>query len=159
MRALIFELRPGALEEEGLLSALRKHAAALSARELLEVEVVCPDESALPRLKPDAEEALYRIAQEALHNVVKHAKASRVEVRISTEAEGRSMSLLVQDNGQGFDQSQVPAGHLGLGTMAQRADALGGTYGIESRPGEGTVIHVTLPLDQRQLHVTEQHAQ
>jgi PAS domain S-box-containing protein len=149
MRALIFELRPGALEEEGLLQALRKHAAAVSGRDLLQVEVLYPDEGHLPRLKPAAEEAVYRIAQEALHNVVKHAKASQVLVRLTTE--GENFTLTVRDNGVGFDRSKVPAGHLGLGTMGQRAAALGGEYAVESTPGAGTTVTVRLPLTDWQV--------
>jgi PAS domain S-box-containing protein len=143
MRALIFELRPGALEEEGLLQALRKHAAAVQGRELLQVEVVCPGEEKLPRLRPDAEEALYRIAQEALHNVVKHAKATRVEICI--ESGDGHFTLSVVDNGTGFDVNRVPAGHLGLGTMGERAASVGGEYSVQSAPGHGTNVTVRIP--------------
>jgi PAS domain S-box-containing protein len=154
MRALIFELRPGALEEEGLLQALRKHAAAVQGRELVRVDVVA-DEGALPRLKPAAEEALYRIGQEALHNVVKHAKASRVEVTLGVERAETGedeVVLRIADDGIGFDARAVPAGHMGLGTMAQRASALGGECKVESTPGGGTVVTAILPLSQWQLH-------
>jgi PAS domain S-box-containing protein len=147
MRALIFELRPGALEEEGLLQALRKHAAAVQGREMLPVEVIA-DEASIPRLKPSAEESLYRIAQEALHNVVKHAHARRVEIKMGVE-DGH-LVLQVCDDGDGFDTSQVPAGHMGLSTMGQRAAALGGEYRVRSKPGEGTAVSVRLSLaDQR----------
>jgi PAS domain S-box-containing protein len=149
MRALIFELRPRALEEEGLLQALRKHGAAVAGRELLGVEVVCPDEATLPRLKPAAEQALYRIAQEALHNVVKHAQASRVEIHLLVE--DRAMCLRIADDGRGFERSLVPAGHMGLGTMSQRAVALGGEYTVDSTPGEGTTVTVRVPLANWQL--------
>jgi PAS domain S-box-containing protein len=146
MRALIFELRPRALEEEGLLQAIRKHGSAVAGREMLQVEVVCPLEENLPRLKPAAEEALYRIAQEALHNVVKHARATRVEIYLDYDADKQVVSMYIADNGRGFDRSQVPAGHMGLGTMGQRATALGGEYTIESSPGEGTKVMVRVPL-------------
>lgn len=147
MRALIFELRPGALEEEGLLQALRKHAAAVQGREMLPVEVIA-DETSIPRLKPNAEESLYRITQEALHNVVKHAHARRVEIKMALE-DGHLL-LQVCDDGDGFDMSQVPAGHMGLNTMRQRVAALGGEYQVSSKPGEGTSVSVRLPLvDQR----------
>src|SRR5439155_6144440 len=75
MRALIFELRPAALQEEGLVSALRKHAAAREGRDAIAVEVAVEDER---RLAPHVEEAAYHIAREALHNAVKHARATRV---------------------------------------------------------------------------------
>ena len=83
MRALILELRPGALAEEGLVAALTKQAAALSAREGLAIEVDGPD-GCLP-LGPEVEEQLYRLGQEALANVVKHARASRAAVRIAAD--------------------------------------------------------------------------
>jgi PAS domain S-box-containing protein len=149
MRALIFELRPGALEEEGLLQALRKHAAAVAGREMLKVEVVSPNDDQVPRLKPAVEEALYRIAQEALHNVTKHARATRVDIHIGVE--GQALALRVVDDGQGFDLNQVPAGHMGLGTMGQRATALGGEYSVESKPGQGTTVTVRLPLAELRL--------
>jgi signal transduction histidine kinase len=149
MRALIFELRPGALEEEGLVEAIRKHAAAVEGREMLQVALVCKPTLDLPRLKPAAEEALYRIAQEALHNIVKHAGATQVEVCI--EASASDFTLRVGDNGVGFDSSAVPAGHMGLGTMRERARALGADYLVESEPGEGTTITVRVPLEEWQL--------
>jgi PAS domain S-box-containing protein len=149
MRALIFELRPGALEEEGLVQALRKHAAAVQGRELLQVDVTYLGAGEMPRLKPAAEEALYRIAQEALHNVVKHAKATEVEIALGVQDE--CAALCVKDNGVGFDPTKVPAGHMGLGTMGQRAVALGGHYSIESKRGSGTTINVRIPLAQWQM--------
>ncbi|HEX8221275.1 MAG TPA: PAS domain S-box protein [Chloroflexia bacterium] len=148
MRALIFELRPGALEEEGLLQALRKHAAAVQGREMLPVEVVA-DEASIPRLKPNAEESLYRIGQEALHNVVKHAHAKRVQIRMGVEA--GDLVLQICDDGDGFDASQVPAGHMGLNTMGQRVAALGGEYHVSSKPGEGTTVSVRLPIANQRL--------
>ncbi len=153
MRALIFELRPGALEEEGLLQAIRKHAAAVQGREQLQVEVIAV-ESQIPRLKPSAEEALYRIAQESLHNIVKHAKATRVEVClvvVKDESDGGSLVLRVADDGIGFNTGEVPSGHMGLGTMSQRASALGGTCTIESTPGKGTVVVARIPLMEWQV--------
>lgn len=149
MRALIFELRPGALAEEGLLQALRKHAAAVANREQFQVEVLCPGEESLPRLKTAAEDALYRIAQEALHNVVKHAGASRVEITLAPE--GGFLNLSVEDNGQGFDPGQVSGGHLGLGTMGQRANSLGGECVVESEPGGGTKVRVRVPVAEWRL--------
>ena len=153
MRALIFELRPGALEEEGLVQALRKHAAAVQGREQLQVEVRL-DESRIPRLKPTAEEAVYRIVQESLHNVVKHARATKVEICMEVEQTSsgdRWLVALVADNGIGFDLGQVPPGHMGLGTMSQRAAALHAICNIESAPGKGTTVTARLPLAEWQL--------
>jgi PAS domain S-box-containing protein len=143
MRALIFELRPGALEEEGLVEAIRKHAAAVQSRDVLQIEVIS-DKGEIPKLKPAVEEALYRISQEALHNIVKHAKASKVTIRV--QVEGDWLILEVVDDGVGFDVEKVPAGHMGLGTMGQRTQALNGEYRVVSVPGMGTTVRVRLPL-------------
>jgi PAS domain S-box-containing protein len=146
MRALIFELRPGALQEEGLAAALRKHTAALSAREGLPIEVQAP-ERRVP-LEPATEEHLYRFAQEALHNVLKHAGASRAVVRLEADEGGR-LVLEIDDDGIGFDPARVPAGHLGLRTMADRVEQIGGITQIQSAPGEGTTVRVTAPCAVR----------
>jgi signal transduction histidine kinase len=143
MKALIFELRPGALEEEGLLSALGKHAAAVQARELLPITITSRGD--MPGLKPVVEEALYRIAQEALHNVVKHAKATSAEIILDAGEERGCVVLRIKDDGAGFDTSGVPAGHLGLGTMRQRAESLRGECRVDSAPGRGTEVIVRVP--------------
>ncbi|HEY8684125.1 MAG TPA: PAS domain S-box protein [Chloroflexota bacterium] len=137
MRALIFELRPGALQEEGLGAALQNHAGALSAREGLPIEVQVPDVRV--QAEPSIEEHLYRFAQEALHNVVKHAGASHAVVRLRAEENGR-LVLEIEDDGTGFDPARVPAGHLGLRTMADRVEQIGGTTEIQSVPLQGTLV-------------------
>jgi PAS domain S-box-containing protein len=141
MRALIFELRPGALQEEGLAAALRKHAAAVSAREGVAIRVHAPGD----RLPIDSgiEEHLYRCAQEALHNVIKHARAAHTVIRLCSGPDGR-LAVEVEDDGQGFDPGAIPAGHLGLRTMADRVEQIGGTLEINSAPGAGTRVRVTL---------------
>ncbi len=100
MRALIFELRPEALQEEGIVAALQKQAAALRARYGVEVDATLGDVGDLPL---ESEEALYRIAQEAMHNTVKHARAT--QVRLSLAREDACVRLVMQDNGRGFDAS------------------------------------------------------
>ena len=140
MRALIFELRPGNIEENGLIQALRTHSAALSGRIGLPVVV----ESDLPDRPPiEVEETLYRIAQEALHNVVKHAGARQVTLDVGRVAEG--VRLRVVDDGRGFDQATVPDGHLGLAGMRSRAERLGGRLVVTSAVGGGTTIEVIVP--------------
>jgi len=138
MRALIFELRPGALQEEGLVAALRKHTAAVSAREGITVEVSAPE--CRIQLDPVIEEHLYRCAQEALHNVVKHARGSRVVVRL--EQQDHTFVLEIEDDGVGFDPARVPAGHLGLRTMTDRMGQIGGSLDIRSTFGAGTVVRM-----------------
>ena len=140
MRALIFELRPAALQEEGLVSALRKHAAAREARDGIAVEFVAEDER---RLAPQHEEAAYRIVREALHNVVKHARARRARVRLRFRP--AALELEVHDDGQGFDVSAMRSG-LGLTSMRERAEQLGGSLDVQSRPGRGTTVSARLPV-------------
>ncbi len=141
MRALIFELRPAALQEEGLVSALRKHAAAREARDGIAVEFAVEHERRLP---PDCEEAAYRIVREALHNIVKHARASAVRVRLDFQPD--RLCLEVRDNGQGFDVAAVAGRGMGLTSMRERAEQLGGSLTIESGPGRGTAIRAELPV-------------
>jgi PAS domain S-box-containing protein len=135
MRALIFELRPDSLEREGLVAALARQASALETRHKLEVHTQWADE---PELPFEAKETLYRICQEALNNVAKHARASRVD--ISLQANPSEVRLEVRDNGMGFDPTQPHRGHMGLRSMQERAARMGATLDIESAPGEGTRV-------------------
>ena len=145
MRALIFELRPDALREEGLLAAVRKQAEGHGAQEALAVVVEAPDDRMTMPAK--VEEQLYRLTQEALGNIVKHAQASCVRVRFQLNHPGADQLLLeISDDGIGFDPSAARPGHMGLRTMAERAAALGGTLDVSSRPGSGTAVRVTVPL-------------
>ena len=140
MRALIFELRPGNVEEHGLIQALRTHSASLSGRIGLPVVV---EGELTERPSIEVEETLYRIAQEALHNVVKHAGAREVRLDVSRDAEG--VRVRVEDDGRGFDPTTVPDGHLGLAGMRSRAERLGGRLTVTAAPGRGTVIEVVVP--------------
>ncbi|MEA3340165.1 MAG: sensor histidine kinase, partial [Chloroflexota bacterium] len=149
MRALIFELRLDALEKEGLVAALSKHAEALHARHKLDVHTEFCEE---PELPLETKEALYRIAQEALNNVVKHAHASQVEIRLAVSIVERfgdregAIALEVRDDGIGFDPQTEYPGHLGLQSMQERATRLGGTLEIESAPGRGVLLRVRIPF-------------
>jgi signal transduction histidine kinase len=140
MRALIFELRPGNLETDGLLAALRTHTAALQAR--IGLPIVVTSELA-ERLPLEVEEVVYRIAQEALHNVVKHAAARQVELTLDRRTDG--LLVQIRDDGKGFDAGAVPEGHLGLAGMRARADKIGALLTVTSRPGAGTQIEVVVP--------------
>ncbi len=143
MRTLIFELRPSSLESDGLIQALRTHATAVQRRTGLTIVV---DAEPVERLPLATEEALYRIGQEAIHNVVKHANASCATIRIAAEADDR-LRLTVTDDGDGFDPTEVPRGHLGLIGMRQRVDLVGGELRVESIPGSGTTIDALVALD------------
>jgi signal transduction histidine kinase len=140
MRALIFELRPGNLEADGLLPALRTHTQALQGRVGLPIVVTS---ELTDRLPLEIEEVLYRIAQEALHNVVKHAAARQVEIAL--DRRGPDAVLRIRDDGKGFDQTAVPDGHLGITGMRARADKVGAQYTVTSRAGEGTTVEVVVP--------------
>lgn len=142
MRSLVFELRPGGIEDDGLALALRKHAAAVQGRTGLPI-VLAVDE--VPRATLDVEEAVYRIAQEAVHNVIKHARARQARIVLSS-ADG-ALRLAVEDDGRGFDAARVPGGHghLGLDGMRARAERIGARLTVTSSPGAGTRIEVLAP--------------
>src|SRR5947209_19295268 len=121
-------------------AALTKQVEALRARYKLTVEADLVDE---PDLSLEKKEALYRIAQEALHNIVKHARAKNVVLRLVGQETG--IFLEVCDNGKGFDPSAPFPGHLGLRSMRERVTKIGGTLTIKSAAGQGTCIHVHVP--------------
>lgn len=143
MRALIFELRPESLETEGLVAALTRQVAVLRARYKLTVEPNLGDE---PDLSLEKKQALYRIAQEAFHNIVKHACASIVILRLTKQE--KEILLEIHDNGKGFDPDGSFPGHLGMHSMRERALKLGGTLIIESAPERETCIRVSFPLEE-----------
>ncbi len=144
MRSLIFELRPTTLEEDGLVNALRAHCAAIQGRIGLAVVFESELEERLPI---DVGDALFRVAQEALHNIVKHADARQVRVTIS--GGGGTASLRIVDDGKGFDQASVDDGHLGLAGMRGRVKKIGGALSIGSVPGAGTTIQVSVGTERR----------
>jgi len=145
MRAMIFELRPDSLEKEGLVSALLKQATALGARYDLEVETTLADE---PELPFEFKEALYRVAQEAMNNVAKHAQARKVAVRLDRLPS--EIALTVCDDGIGFDPGGEYPGHVGLRSMRERVERLGGRLQIDSVPEEGTQLRASVPLPAAQ---------
>jgi signal transduction histidine kinase len=141
MRALIFELRPESLAEEGLVAAITRQVAAMRARYGIDVEADLCEE---PGLDLRAKEALYRIAQEALHNTVKHARATNIIVRLASE-DGRVV-IDLRDNGQGFDPGAEFPGHLGLRSMRERVGAVGGSVELTSTHGQGTHVRAWVPV-------------
>jgi signal transduction histidine kinase len=140
MRALIFELRPEALESEGLVAALAKQGAALEARHDMTVQTELCEEPALPIT---VKQELYRIAQEALQNTVKHACASKVNLVLRRTS--NTVILEVRDDGVGFDPRGSFPGHLGLRSMQERVSHLGGVLQIESARGQGTHLLAQVP--------------
>lgn len=144
MRALIFQLRPPALRDQGLVAAIQQHAQHLAHREGLRIELnVIGDE----RHARGIEQPLFRIVQEALNNIVKHAAARNVH-----EFNADQVAIRVIDDGKGFDPAARPSGegrHLGLLSMRERAAELGGSFNVHSRPGAGAEVEVVVPLRGR----------
>ncbi len=140
MRALIFELRPEALEQDGLVVVLRTHINAVRARHQITMEVHLEEE---PEAPLPVKEALYRIAQEALQNIVKHARASQVVITLTSTTD--EIVFEVRDNGAGFNPRGAFPGHLGLSSMRERIEVVGGQLEIESALGTGTVIRTRIP--------------
>jgi len=155
VRKLARGLRPSVLDDLGLAAALERYAADYTQAHGIAVDVVAPD-PALARLPAEVETALYRIAQETLTNVLKHAAAKAVSLVVRRELGGGSsgVHLTVEDDGRGFDNDallQAPgwasAGKgLGLVDIRERAALLNGTVTLESRRGIGTTVHVYIPL-------------
>jgi signal transduction histidine kinase len=145
MRALIFELRPESLQNEGLIAALSKQVDALKARHKLEVKTsFCPE----PGIPLDAKVTLYRIAQEAFNNISRHAEAT--EVKVSLQWDDGWLTLQIRDNGKGFDPHQAFPGHLGLQSMRERIVNQGGSLDISSQSGKGTVVTARLKIENHQ---------
>jgi signal transduction histidine kinase len=144
IRRVVYDLRPPSLDELGLLSALHEVAAQLEAQEPsgLHIHIATPDD--LPPLPAAIEVATYRIAQEALTNVIKHARARACHLRLTVDEPAGMLLLEVQDDGQG-----IPPDHrmgVGLLSMRERATELGGSLAVEQAATGGTLVRARLPL-------------
>lgn len=153
-RRLAWDIRPPLLDDFGIDSALQRYTADLSARLGYPIEYECFFPAELGRLPARLEITLYRIVQEALTNVIRHSKATRVSVLLSCHAS--HVTLVVEDNGCGFDPASVRQESLGLAGMRERAALVGGDLEIESRLGEGTELLITLPLEEP-AHADQNH--
>jgi signal transduction histidine kinase len=154
MRLLVYELRPLALRQEGLIGALQQRLDAVENRAGLAARLLVEEETAVP---PHLEAPLYRIAQEALNNALKHAAATAVTVTIRSD--DRHVALTIADNGRGFDVAAVDASGLGLRSMRERAATLGGGLTIGPAAAGGTVVAVTIPRKNSQPHLPIQEEQ
>ncbi len=142
IRRLIYDLRPAALDALGLAPALREYVSRYREEQGLEVALTLAEGD--ERLPVPIETALFRTAQEALANVAKHARAGRVEIGLTRDQHG--VTLYVTDDGQGFDPQAPRSGrHLGLWSMRERVEQLGGRFEIDSAAGRGTRLTVTIP--------------
>jgi two-component system sensor histidine kinase DegS len=151
LRVMVRRLRSPLVEKEGLAEALRQYLALLGERTSFATELLITGEEI--RLPPRTEQVLLRIVQEALNNVMKHAQATRVVVTL--EFAPPEVRCTVQDNGRGFDPAQLPtepglAGGFGMETMHGRAAELKGTCQVNSEPGEGVTVVVTVPYSPEQ---------
>ncbi|RDI74328.1 GAF domain [Gaiella occulta] len=142
VRRLAVELRPSALDDFGLVPALRRLGQTVREGSRLDVQVEARlgDE----RLEPELETAVYRIVQEALTNAVKHADAHHVSVVLTRKNE--MVSVVIEDDGRGFEPAAPRGGGLGLLGMRERVELLDGTLSVESAPGAGTTLLLGLPI-------------
>jgi len=141
LNVLIGEMRPAALEGKGLAAALRDYVKSWSSRTEIQGEVHIRGEREVPL---EVEQALFRVAQEALANVARHSGAGKVEVDLSYTPE--SLSLRVADDGRGFEPAKDPGEGFGLQSMRERLAEIGGRLGVESTQGKGTTITCVCPL-------------
>jgi signal transduction histidine kinase len=142
MEAMLDQLRAAPLENVGLVEALKKQCEALRFRTGAEVGVTIgelPPSSSLP---PGAQAVVFRVAQEALANIGRHARPTRVTVTL--DSTDRSVQLRIDDNGVGFDPGQLGVG-MGLGNMRSRAASVGGTLAVTTQPGNGTLVRLSVP--------------
>jgi NarL family two-component system sensor histidine kinase LiaS len=139
---LIHELRPHTIDGQDFAEVLKDYLLDWSQRSGIESNVIVEgkDETSL-----ETREALFRIAQEALANVARHSSAKTVELSLKFEA--NTVTMILKDNGRGFDVN-APRSGVGLSSMRERAEVLGGSFSIESEPDQGTQIIVTLPVTQ-----------
>ncbi|MTE18430.1 GAF domain-containing protein [Streptomyces sp. TRM43335] len=144
LRSTVVDLRPAALEDDGLVAALHSQVRVLDRAHGASLTFDSQEVRALPA---DREEAMLRVAQEALHNALRHSGAERVAV--SLVRRGTAVVLRVADDGRGFDPAAVRGAgrHLGLVSMRDRAAAVGGTLTVESEPGKGTAVEMEVPGD------------
>jgi signal transduction histidine kinase len=158
LRRIVARLSPRALEKLGLIGSIRKEARNLASARGLQVKVTTSE--SFGRLSTQSELALYRLVQEALHNVGKHAKAKHVEIDLSRTDD--QVSLRIEDDGTGFTKRGSLTGRFGIFGMRERVRSLSGTFRIRSRRGRGTRIEVFLtdpppalikPAELPQLHL------
>jgi signal transduction histidine kinase len=142
VRSLAVELRPTALDDFGLVPALERLSTTFGERTGIRASVAAT--LGATRLPPETETVVYRLVQEALTNVVKHAAASEVGIVLTRRNGG--VGVVVEDDGKGFAESDVRSDALGLLGMRERLALLGGTLAIESTPGNGTAVIAFLPV-------------
>jgi len=159
MQALLQQLRPGALENIGLIESLRLQCQALSYRTGAQVTTELSNLPSDELLPPGTQETIFRIVQEGFANIARHARAT--EVWLSIQRQGDALLVEIGDNGQGFELAQAhePAGSyggMGLSNVRERVEELGGTLLLWSMPNQGTTLHLCIPLVNPELQTREQ---
>ena len=144
VRQFADELLPPVLEDFGFVAAVREYVAGLQEHEPFEVVMQADNDD--PPLSTQTSRKLFRITQEALLNVQKHAKAQHVQIALTFEQSG--VSLMIKDDGQGFNRAAFTPGHYGLLYMREQAAACGGRFSVQSEQGQGTEVRVELPLEE-----------
>lgn len=145
IRRLIYDLRPVAIDEVGLVTATLELCRRCERDWQIAFEVNA-DESAVRDVVPARQIALYRLIQEVLQNVKKHARAHNVKLKIARS--GKVVIIDVHDDGKGFNPSVIPDGHFGIIGMRERAAYLGGNVHIDSAPDRGTLFRISVPVAQ-----------
>lgn len=144
-RTLAFDLRPTVLDDLGLMAALRRLIAEVGARGAPTVDLAVHGLDDDTRLAPEVETVVYRVVQEALTNVVRHAAASSASVVVARD--GGSLRTVVEDDGHGFDLGTTRRPSLGLGGMTERAELVGGSLTIDTGDARGTTVRLEVPID------------
>ncbi len=147
VRQFADDLLPPVLEDFGFVAAVREYAIELQEHEPFEVVMQADNDD--PPLSTQTSRKLFRITQEALLNVKKHAKAQHVRIALTFEQSG--VSLMIKDDGQGFNRAAYTPGHYGLLYMREQAAACGGRFSVQSEQGQGTEVRVELPLEKDTL--------
>ncbi len=146
IRRLIYDLRPTALDELGLVPALRDYLGRRQRELGLKIDLRAAEDDRLPAL---VETALFRVVQEAVNNTIKHAQAETIQVSLVQETGG--IRLRIADDGRGFDpQAPRSSRHVGLWSMRERVEQLGGDFEVESAPGQGTTLIAWVPLGEEE---------
>jgi signal transduction histidine kinase len=148
MRTLIHQLRPLSIAEQGLEAVLKEHLNELKSRNNLDVSLTVP-KARLP-IEPRQQQELFRIIQEALNNICKHALVNQAAVTF--EVDPGFVTVTIQDHGVGFDPARNDNGslHFGLSSMRERTQELGGTLDVVANPGEGTRITIRIPILEKE---------
>jgi len=142
VRRLIYDLRPIAIDETGLVESIAQLGERNQEDWGIPIHLIV-DEHIKLNIAPARQVAIYRLIQEVLTNVHKHAQATQIEIQLTELADG--LKIQIADDGKGFDLTHIPPGHYGIVGLRERAEYLGGRVNIDSSPGSGTCVQITIP--------------